>query len=785
MLLMMSGNDKIPHSTVGTIGGSYTAAGSARTNRNDSLLVITGKLPQMWDLRHASMIRSLPGETTRDGHFLPESDNIILGGTDKTVSINATDQSKHEIPMIGASRTLALSFYDDKIIAAANHGLFKSIGGNPFNELTAFKAASGLDEFTVVSRAYGNGKFLAGSSSGLKGDGQSLMEGSFDSDKPLRFADKQYGFIHDIKISPRDDYAAVVWSNVINDGVGLLSLKDLRYTQTLSAQLREWETLTRCEVLPDGTIVAGTSQGTLNFWNQGETMASRQERVHHAEITSITLSNDSTRMFTADEAGQITIWDARSLQPIVYIYHVDDTESPEYIILTPDHYYKSTPDISKYINFVKDGQPYAFEQFDLRNNRPDIVLSRLGGDPDEIEILNKAWKKRLRRAGISEESLSSDYHVPTTTVVNRNTIPLITADGAISLDVAFTDSEFDLSEISVTINGVPVLNPSKRRVTGRTHRLTEQLVLATGNNEIAIWCTNTKGASSLRETFNVTYTPPVPHKPDLYIIAAGVSDYADSRYNLGYAAKDANDVAEALQAQLADRFGAIKPFVMTNSEFTNQSLDRIRKFIAGSQRDDVVIVFYAGHGVLDSQLDYYLSTHDMDFANPGNKGIAYDDFIGIFESSPSVNRACFIDACHSGELDKEDYLAVNTVAMPQGEELLFRSAGHDVKAKEDVERVNTILSDMFIDTRWGVGATVLSSAGGGELAIESPEWKNGLFTYCLLKGLQTNDVDADRNGKTTLTEWIGYTRQMVTSMSEGRQSPTVRSHNYHNDIEIR
>lgn len=97
-------------------------------------------------------------------------------------------------------------------------------------------------------------------------------------------------------------------------------------------------------------------------------------------------------MFTADMNGQITVWDTKTQEPIVFVYQTTGDSGSEYIFLTPDHYYKATPGINRHINFVKDGQPYAFEQFDLRNNRPDIILSRLGGDPAEVELLHKAWK---------------------------------------------------------------------------------------------------------------------------------------------------------------------------------------------------------------------------------------------------------------------------------------------------------------------------------------------------------------------------------------------------------
>ena len=765
----------------GTIGGLNRRAGAARSNHNDSLLLTTGRPPQLWDLRNAGLIGTPPHNGRVNGaYFQPGKDNTILVGKD-TVTF-CCDKT---IPVDNANLTGELSLWGDKGIVLGVEHLFKYATGESFDKMTAFRDAAKGCIFTSISRPYGNGKFLVGSSdiyverAGAKGE--SLMEGSFDSDKPLRFAQNKYRKIKDIKIAPDETYAVV--SHNYYD-LAILDLKDLQYIADLTAGYDDLELGTCCEILPDETIVMGTTMGKLNFWKKGEQKSYRQSRAHHARINSITLSTDSTRMFTSDNAGQITIWDVRTQEPIVYIYQVADNSGTDYIFLTPDHYYKATPNMSRHINFVKDGQPYAFEQFDLRNNRPDIVLSRLGGDPKEIELLKKAWQKRLRRAGINEESLSADYHVPTA-AVDRKSIPFISTEGTVTLDITFADTRYDLNEITVTVNGVPVLSPDKRRVTGRTYNLNEKVALATGNNEISVWCTNAKGASSLRETFNVTYTPEQQIKPDLYIVAAGVSDYADNRYNLGYAAKDAGDFVEALKKRVADNFGQIKTLTLTDSQVTTASLDKIHSFLAGSRPDDVALVFFAGHGVLDRELDYYLAAHDMNFADPKQGGIAYDDFMGVFDGVPALKRACFIDACHSGEIDKEDFIAVNTVEMPAGEELIFRSAGQSVSAKEDVERVNTILNDMFRDTRWGVGATVLSSAGGGELAVESPEWNNGLFTYCLLKGIKDNIADTDRNGRTSLREWIDYTRRQVTDMSDGRQSPTLRSQNYHNNLEIK
>lgn len=815
MLVLVT--NSVPTKAIGYLGGIINDIGSARTNHNDSLLVTSGVYPQVWDLRHAEVLGNIPyyrylngGKKTKavdlyklktnsgkrpydmpfcNSYFLPGSNDVILGGANDNVTIWTTNKSEsykapQEISMSGGGPSPSLSILGETIVAATNNGVYRSVAGKPFTDLAAFREASGRKAFNVVSRPFGNRRFLAGSSN--ENGKASLMEGSFDSDKPLRFADKNYSWIQDIKISPREDYAAVTFGNT---GLARVDLRgnSLMYGPNLTADYNKNEMVTSCEILPDETIVAGTSKGALNFWRKGETKSFKKSLEHHGYINTITLSSDSTRMFTTDRTGQITIWDTATLEPVVYIYQLLGLNEAGYIFLTPDNYYKATPNAREFVNFVKDGEAYAFEQFDLRNNRPDIILSRLGGDPKEIELLNKAWKKRLRRAGVSEESLSNDYHVPSAEIINREFIPAVSKNGEISLELAFEDTRFNLSNIAITINGVPVLDPSRRSLGGKrnNYRLTEKLQLASGNNDIRVWCVNEKGTSSIHQILNVTYVTEIAAKPDLYIVTAGVSNYADTRYNLGYAAKDARNLADAIKAKTSNKFREVKTLILTDNEFSIKSLDRIKKFISGARRDDVVMMQFAGHGVLDSNLDYYLAAYNMDFNNPSNGGIPYDDFVGVLDGIASVNRVCFIDACHSGELDKEDFLAVNTVEMPAGEELVFRSAGNNVKTKEDVEQVNTILSDMFLDTRWGIGATVLSSAGGEELAVESPKWKNGLFTYCLIKGLEGDVADTDKDGKLTLKEWIDYTKSNVSRLSEGRQTPTLRSRNYQNILEIK
>jgi hypothetical protein len=105
-----------------------------------------------------------------------------------------------------------------------------------------------------------------------------------------------------------------------------------------------------------------------------------------------------------------------------------------------------------------------------------------------------------------------------------------------------------------------------------------------------------------------------------------------------------------------------------------------------------------------------------------------------------------------------------------------------VRKKDGIGFENTlkISEDLFSDLRKGSGATVISSAGGAEYAMESDEWQNGLFTYVFLKGLAVNSAD----NKVYLSEIRTYVNREVAVLSKGKQIPTAREENISRDYII-
>jgi uncharacterized caspase-like protein len=101
-------------------------------------------------------------------------------------------------------------------------------------------------------------------------------------------------------------------------------------------------------------------------------------------------------------------------------------------------------------------------------------------------------------------------------------------------------------------------------------------------------------------------------------------------------------------------FKKIKTIEIKDKEATVPNIIEAKKTLRESDINDVVIVFFAGHGLLDFDMDYYLATTDINFYEPSENGLKYDMFEDLLNGIPARKKILFIDACHSGEVDKDE-----------------------------------------------------------------------------------------------------------------------------------
>jgi hypothetical protein len=414
--------------------------------------------------------------------------------------------------------------------------------------------------------------------------------------------------------------------------------------------------------------------------------------------------------------GTARLWDTATGQELCQLLAFRDES---WTVLSPENYYMASRGALDGVAFRIGDRSFPFDQFDLKFNRPDKIIERLGlASPELLAAYRQAYEKRLQRMNFTEDKLSDEFHLPEVAV--NSSVPLNTGEKSLKVTVRASDSKYMLDRIFVDVNGVPILGTrgvDLRKAPSKTWEQPIDLELSAGRNRVDVSVLNEKGAESLKETYAIQCNATAA-KPNLYVVVVGVSDYKDARLKLTYADKDARDLAELFQGKRA-RFGEVKVLRILNRDATRENILKAREFLAASRVDDHVVLFLAGHGLLDSKLDYYFATADIDVTDPARRGLPYEAIEDLLDGIRSRKKLLLMDTCHSGEVDKDTVELVRADQKPEDAVKVraFRGLTR-VSPRVGLGNSYQLLQAMFADLRRGTGALVISSAGGAEYALE-------------------------------------------------------------------
>lgn len=548
---------------------------------------------------------------------------------------------------------------------------------------------------------------------------------------------------------------------------------------------------------PDGRFTARGYGSTIQVRDlaSGEDVA--QFVGHTSDVTSVAFARCGRVLVSGGRDGSVRLWTAPQGKEIAQFIALGATD---FVTVTPDQYYRISRRGIGGVAFRVGDRLYPFEQFDLRFNRPDIILERLGQSSAEVvKSYRAAYDRRLKKLGFTEAMLGGSFNLPEVAILTTN-LPITTPDATLALNVRATDAQQPLDRINVFVNDVPVFGTAGLPVSDRTARTTEQSLqvpLVPGRNKIQVSALNQQGSESLKQTVYTTSTAEPPPR-DIYVVAIGVSEYRESAYNLRFAAKDAVDLMNAYrEGARAFAQGEVHVLDLTNAKATRSGIRQAREWLKQSRVNDLVVVFAAGHGMTDANQNYFFGTHDIDPDRPELAGLPYEDFEALVDGIPSLQKVLLIDTCFSGEIEKDepsvvaqvDTQGAGTVSMRA-----FKAARGVTVVADEGEAADTaqqvspdivrVQQELFADLRRGTGAVVISSASGNEYALEGDQWRNGVFTYALLDGLKNGRADANGDQNITIGELQAHVIEEVRKLTQGGQNPTVRRENLDYDFTV-
>jgi len=241
-----------------------------------------------------------------------------------------------------------------------------------------------------------------------------------------------------------------------------------------------------------------------------------------------------------------------------------------------------------------------------------------------------------------------------------------------------------------------------------------------------------------------------------YALIIANTDYGDPALaQLTAPGKDAEDFARVLRDKEIAAFDEVN-VLLNNSE--PQVREAIDEFFDQKKRDDLLILYFSGHGVRDEAGSLYLALKNTTRARLRATALKSDFIREAMDQSYSKRIVLILDCCNSG-------------AFAQGTKAIIGGSVGTASA--------------FGGT--GFGRIVLTASDSTQFAWEGDkvigETQNSLFTHFLVKGLE-GEADHDYDGRITVDELFDYAYEQIVTRTPN-QTPSKHSDKQQGEIVLR
>ena len=431
------------------------------------------------------------------------------------------------------------------------------------------------------------------------------------------------------------------------------------------------------------------------------------------------------------------------------------SDRKRWVVWTPSGYYDASPGAEDlfgwHINGATDKEADFFPASRFRDTRyrPDLI-ARILQTGDEAEALRLADAER----GSSEKVVAIAQALPPTVRITAPTGSVVVSETTLLLRYTVrATADAPAESIRVMIDGRPVATfaaASSAKEQSLTISIPERDCL------VSIIASNRHAASvpdSVRVSWKGKAREPVARtaiamkarpdlgqqvKPRLFLLAVGVSDYADKKLELKFAAKDAKDFAQTQLAQKDQVYSEVHLKLLPDA-ILNDIKDGLQWLEEQVTAGDVGMIFLAGHGVNDQANSYYFLPKDADLAKLKRSGLEFST-IKTTLSSLKGKALLFLDTCHSGNM---------------------------TGGKKSLWDMTKMVNELGSDER---GVVVFASSTGNQYSYEDERWNNGAFTKALVEGI-TGKADFMKKGRVTFTMLDLYVSERVKELTGEKQTP--------------
>lgn len=493
------------------------------------------------------------------------------------------------------------------------------------------------------------------------------------------------------------------------------------------------------DIAPAGERVVFGASWTINCVNTEGILL--WEADVQGEAWAVNISGNGRCVAAALDNGLINWYSMADGKLLLSLYAHPDNR--RWVLWTPSGYYDCAPGaedlIGWHLNNGPDHEAYFFPASKFRDRffRPDIIENILVtyDEQQAISLANAAANRVVAQTTL-RQSLPPVVRIIAPAhgeEVNSTTITLKYS--------ATSPNGEPVTAVKTLVNGRPVESQRGFKPTGNTHEIT--LTIPPHDATLSVMAQNTHGWSEAATVSlkwkGATQTDLL--KPTLYLLAIGVSQYADPHLKLELAAKDARDFASTMQLQKGGLYKEVVTQVLTDGQASRVNIIKGLKWLrTNTTSRDVAILFMAGHGINDNAGTFYFLPAEADVEEIEATCLMFAEIQNTVATVPG-KIVVFADACHSG----------------------------NIMGGRRAADMNGLVNELVSAENGGV---VFTSSTGKQYSLEKAEWGNGAFTKALIEGMNGK---ADLFGKGTITvktldAWVA---DRVKQLTAGRQSPTA------------
>jgi Caspase domain len=440
------------------------------------------------------------------------------------------------------------------------------------------------------------------------------------------------------------------------------------------------------------------------------------------------------------------LWDIASGKLLARV--ITFQSSNDWILITPDGRFDGSQGGLKQLYYVKGQEVIPLEQLYEGFYTPGLTKQVLAGTVSESKRDMKNIKsppsvkityepsKVLKELLLEGQTLEATIDKPTAQITIEATAP---------------DDVVD--EIRIYHNGKLIVNKTRNLIVEDEKAGADKKVitidLVEGENLIKAVALNSQRTESKPDAIILTYKPvktsntrpTMANDITLHMIVVGINKYKNPKYNLNYATADATSFKEAIEKSGSSIFAKTNIVFIGDEKATKEGISsELDKIKATATAKDVFIFYYAGHGVLNQNKDFFLVPYDVTqlYGNDdalAQRGLSANHLQQFSKDIKAQKQLFILDACQSaGALDQ--VMASRGAAEEKAIAQLARATG----------------------THW------LTASGSEQFASEFTQLGHGTFTFVLLEAL-SGKADKGGDKKITVKELDAYLQEQVPELT--------------------